>query len=97
LGLVGIRESSTRPPTSAPTPFTPSFTQANPLAGGAAGGNAVASLLMGLPNRGSAPIKFIQQPPQTSLMLSLRFPSLRPPQVPSLDVSLFKAFPFTSG
>jgi len=38
------------------------------------------------------PAAFIQQPPQTLRTLSLRFPSLRPPKVPSLDVSLFKAF-----
>ncbi len=36
--------------------FTPTFTQANPLAGSSANGNAVASLLLGLPNSGSAPI-----------------------------------------
>jgi hypothetical protein len=35
---------------------------------------------------------FIQQQPMTLRTLSLRFPSLRPAKVPSVDVSLFKAF-----
>jgi hypothetical protein len=36
--------------------FTPTFTQANPLAGSSANGNSIASLLLGLPNSGNAPI-----------------------------------------
>jgi hypothetical protein len=36
--------------------FTPTFTQANPLSSSSANGNAVASLLLGLPNSASVPI-----------------------------------------
>jgi hypothetical protein len=36
--------------------FTPAFTQANPLTASSANGNAIASLLLGLPNSGSAPL-----------------------------------------
>ena len=40
----------------------------------------------------SEPIAFIQQQNNTLRTLSLRFPSLRPPKVPTADVSMFKAF-----
>jgi hypothetical protein len=40
----------------------------------------------------SEPVAFIQQPTMTLRTLSVRFPSIRPPRVPSLDVSMFKAF-----
>jgi hypothetical protein len=40
----------------------------------------------------SEPVAFIQQPAMTLRTLSLRFPSIRPPRVPSVDVSMFKAF-----
>jgi Carboxypeptidase regulatory-like domain/TonB dependent receptor-like, beta-barrel len=36
--------------------FTPTFTQANPLTASSANGNSIASLLLGFPNSGSAPI-----------------------------------------
>src|SRR5262249_30016151 len=36
--------------------FTPTFTQANPLSSSSANGNAMASLLLGLPNSGSVPL-----------------------------------------
>jgi hypothetical protein len=38
------------------------------------------------------PLAFIQQQPNTLRTLSSRFPSLRPPKVPSVDVSAFKSF-----
>ena len=40
----------------------------------------------------SEPVAFIQAQPFALRTLSLRFPSLRPPKVPSVDVSLFKSF-----
>jgi hypothetical protein len=40
----------------------------------------------------SEPFAFIQQQPFTLRTLSLRFPTIRPPKVPNLDASLFKAF-----
>jgi hypothetical protein len=43
------------------------------------------------------PVAFIQQQPQTLRTLSLRCPTIRPPKVPSLDVSLFKAFQLHEG
>jgi hypothetical protein len=38
------------------------------------------------------PIAFIQQQPNTLRTLSGRFPSLRPPKVPTADISMFKSF-----
>jgi hypothetical protein len=38
------------------------------------------------------PVAFIQQQSFTLRTLSLRFPSIRPPKVPNLDISIFKAF-----
>lgn len=43
------------------------------------------------------PPAFIQQRSMTLRTLSLRFPSLRPPRVPSVDVSVFKAFKLREG
>lgn len=40
---------------------------------------------------------FIQQRSMTLRTLSLRFPSIRPPRVPSLDISMFKAFQLREG
>lgn len=43
------------------------------------------------------PVAFIQQQRDTLRTLSIRFPTIRPPKVPSLDVSLFKAFVIHEG
>lgn len=43
------------------------------------------------------PVAFIQQQPNTLRVLSLRFPTIRPPKVPNADVSLFKAFRVREG
>jgi hypothetical protein len=43
------------------------------------------------------PVAFIQQQPNTSRTLSIRFPTIRPPKVPNLDCSLFKAFTLREG
>jgi hypothetical protein len=43
------------------------------------------------------PLAFIQQQPNTLRTLSGRFPSLRPPKVPNVDLSMFKAFRLHEG
>jgi hypothetical protein len=43
-------------------------------------------------NGQTLPVAFIQQQPNTPRVLSLEFPSIRPPKVPNADVSMFKAF-----
>lgn len=43
------------------------------------------------------PVAFIQQQPDTLRTLSIRFPTIRPPKVPNLDCSLFKAFTLHEG
>jgi hypothetical protein len=43
-------------------------------------------------NGQTLPVAFIQQAPNTPRVLSLEFPSIRPPKVPNADLSMFKAF-----
>lgn len=43
------------------------------------------------------PFAFIQQQPDTLRTLSIRFPTIRFPKVPNLDISLFKAFTLREG
>lgn len=43
-------------------------------------------------NGQTLPLAFIQQAPNTPRVLSLTFPSIRPPKVPDADISMFKAF-----